>query len=163
MKQKMSLTMRKREKSSDTKKKTRGWFFFLNFSEISFFTVVSFAQTSFLFPEKSSCFQISFWTLYFDIFFLWFFPKRPFCKSSSFFFSMKMTMFLKNLVPLVFGRLFRFHFSSLSVKPLQLFFSFLFRLFLAFFNLVLSKNNLFLRTKYPFQSSQKMFSDFLLG
>ena len=70
----------------------------MNFSEISFFTVVSFAQTSFLFPEKTSCFQISFWTLFLISIFVVFSPKRPFYKSSSFFFSEKIKMFLKNLV-----------------------------------------------------------------
>ena len=58
-------------------------------------------------------------------------------------------LFLFDVVPLVFGRLFRFPFSSLSFSLLQLLFSFLFRLFLAFFNLVLSKNHPFLRTKDP--------------
>ena len=96
---------------------------------------------------KNQVVSRSFWTLFFDIYFLWFIPKRPFCKSSSFFFSM---LFL-----FVFGRLFRFPFSSLSVKPLQLFFSFLFRLFLTFFNLVLSKNNPFLRKNIVFYIHQK--------
>ena len=99
VKQKMSLKKlrkkKKQEKSPSTKKKTRECeirrvfcflkkvFFFLNISEISFFTVVSFAQTSFLFPEKQVVSR-SLFGHFLNIYFLLFFPKQPFYKSSSF-------------------------------------------------------------------------------
>ena len=61
-----------------------------------FFSVVSFAQTSFLLPQKSSCFQISLWTLFWKYVF-GFSPKRPF-KSSSFSFRRELKCFSKILL-----------------------------------------------------------------
>ena len=82
------------KRRAQTRRKTRGCktrfqktkCVFLNFPDISFFIVVSFAQASFLFPEKSSCFQISFWAFSFSLrkififekYFLWLFFKTAF-------------------------------------------------------------------------------------
>ena len=102
---------RMKKKTGLSKKK---WF--LELLRCIFFSVVSFAQTSFPLPQKSSCFLISFFDTLFWKFVCGFLPKRPF-KSSSFFFSEKIKMFLKNLVEKlcsVFSLLLLFLFSLFS-------------------------------------------------
>ena len=160
VKQKMSLKLRKKkqEKSRSTKKKTRGCKIrrvFVNKKELLsniIFTVVSWNILSFywkikLYPDLfGHSFMISIFCGFFQNDLSVNHPPFSFrCCSSCFRSPFSFSFFIS------FG-------ETPSVVLL-----FLFRLFLTFFNLVLSKNNPFLR-KISFSLSTKiMFSEFHLG